>query len=502
MATLLIPRNSDAENITVSIDSLSGAANATLFKEFDPSMEMWQLEQQIPGNKISSWPYVQNTCNQKIKTIDASDIYVIFDGGINNITVSTEATPSGGEPELDTTFVSSLHRHILNSGNDFTYTYSKLPVNGKGTDGKTYVYSYGIREVSNPNGFAFNTYIDAGVNESDTTDTIKASNPATDVTVKNVKTAPEKGGLKLTKNVTVNGESTTAQMADGEYEFTVTSGEGIDPVVHKTVTIKVERGAATKYKLDNGAFTSLPDDKFVVIDELEPGQYTITETIPTNGTVLSKINGNTTEQNSTVVTVAPGEVIEADATAVFTNDYQTTDFEFTKEWRNSSDETIDNWEDNVAINVTVKRKIGVQGTAENVGSYVVTKTSNGFTITKGDNDPTLVNENDTFNFKLSDLPKNGKIGNDTGAYTYFAVETEAVEGYKDPEYSNPSATTPEKWTPSDEGALNGGKIINKPVESYELPHTGGIGTVIFYVLGSILVIGGGIYFISRRRAMK
>lgn len=36
----------------------------------------------------------------------------------------------------------------------------------------------------------------------------------------------------------------------------------------------------------------------------------------------------------------------------------------------------------------------------------------------------------------------------------------------------------------------------------ELPHTGGIGTTIFYILGSILVIGGGIYFISRRRAMK
>lgn len=36
----------------------------------------------------------------------------------------------------------------------------------------------------------------------------------------------------------------------------------------------------------------------------------------------------------------------------------------------------------------------------------------------------------------------------------------------------------------------------------ELPMTGGIGTTIFYILGAILVIGGGIYFISRRRAMK
>ena len=36
----------------------------------------------------------------------------------------------------------------------------------------------------------------------------------------------------------------------------------------------------------------------------------------------------------------------------------------------------------------------------------------------------------------------------------------------------------------------------------ELPKTGGIGTTIFYVLGSILVICGGIYFIGRRRARR
>ena len=35
----------------------------------------------------------------------------------------------------------------------------------------------------------------------------------------------------------------------------------------------------------------------------------------------------------------------------------------------------------------------------------------------------------------------------------------------------------------------------------ELPMTGGIGTTIFYVLGSILVIAGGIYFAARRRIM-
>ena len=40
-------------------------------------------------------------------------------------------------------------------------------------------------------------------------------------------------------------------------------------------------------------------------------------------------------------------------------------------------------------------------------------------------------------------------------------------------------------------------VSNEP--GVELPHTGGIGTTIFYILGSILVIGGSIYFVSRRR---
>jgi LPXTG-motif cell wall-anchored protein len=36
----------------------------------------------------------------------------------------------------------------------------------------------------------------------------------------------------------------------------------------------------------------------------------------------------------------------------------------------------------------------------------------------------------------------------------------------------------------------------------ELPHTGGIGTTIFYVLGSLLVITGGIFLIARRRMAR
>ena len=42
-----------------------------------------------------------------------------------------------------------------------------------------------------------------------------------------------------------------------------------------------------------------------------------------------------------------------------------------------------------------------------------------------------------------------------------------------------------------------GKIQN--TQGTELPSTGGIGTTIFYVLGTILVLGAGILLVTRRR---
>ena len=46
----------------------------------------------------------------------------------------------------------------------------------------------------------------------------------------------------------------------------------------------------------------------------------------------------------------------------------------------------------------------------------------------------------------------------------------------------------------------GFKIGNVP--GAELPHTGGIGTTVFYILGSIFVIAGAVYFIARRRIVN
>ena len=112
-------------------------------------------------------------------------------------------------------------------------------------------------------------------------------------------------------------------------------------------------------------------------------------------------------------------------------------------------------------------------------------------------------DDSTFTFKISDLPKNGMIGSDEGEYTYFVTE-DTVSGYRDASYSNPSVSSDGgevSWILSDEYALNNGKIINKPENSVELPHTGGPGTRALTILGVMLIAlaGAGLVLRKRRR---
>ena len=88
--------------------------------------------------------------------------------------------------------------------------------------------------------------------------------------------------------------------------------------------------------------------------------------------------------------------------------------------------------------------------------------------------------------------------------TYVLRETKAPDGY------NPAddTTVPEDVLVEITGtitdvakAIEGDKGVETSVNltGTELPSTGGIGTIIFYVLGSLLVIGCGIVLISRKR---
>ena len=95
-----------------------------------------------------------------------------------------------------------------------------------------------------------------------------------------------------------------------------------------------------------------------------------------------------------------------------------------------------------------------------------------------------------YNFKIENLA----FASEYGKYTYFAEETNPqLVGYLAPSYTNTSAST------GANAAYESGTIINKQEGSYELPSTGGSGTRLFTILGSILILGAGALLWRRRK---
>ena len=184
------------------------------------------------------------------------------------------------------------------------------------------------------------------------------------------------------------------------------------------------------------------------------------------------------------------EATEEDPLVITNSD---TDLKFTKEWVAGDGSGTTEWPAEQPITVTLHRKAGATVDTAYEYSYTMTRHvsdsgEESFTIEKDDADAPDISRvgNEAYTFKTGALAPVNTSGQE---YTYYV--TEEADGYQ----------TSYKGT-GDDFAVDGGTIINTPEDAVELPHTGGIGTVIFYVLGSILVIGGGIYFISRRRAMK
>lgn len=78
--------------------------------------------------------------------------------------------------------------------------------------------------------------------------------------------------------------------------------------------------------------------------------------------------------------------------------------------------------------------------------------------------------------------------------TYTLIETKAPDGYNK---SGDVQFTINERDYTAENLIKEATVINK--EGPELPSTGGIGTTIFYVIGSLLVIGAAILLIAKRR---
>ena len=451
----------------------------------------------------TGWKSTGGTYNVTIPSDYAGNEFVITSDNATVIYVSNVIDKTGRKKEMETAVDDGIAKTVtLSDSNSWKeYVRDLIRVDKDGN-----VYSYYVTETScTPQPIAVVYTDDIGK------DAEHAVSGDADIEVTNV-VEELKGSLKFKKEVEVGGvglaglSDASKALANGEFTFTIT-GPGTKTTVNKTVKIKVEDGIATQYSLDNNGFIDLPpSDKYVVISGLDEGDYTITETATGNMVLKDITRGDedtdavSTADRKVVVHVTGGEEAPADASAaaaIFTNNRELTDFEVTKEWRNESDQPVAEWKKD--IKVKVQRKIGTSGSPETVGEYTIKKTENGFEITRSSSDsPELKNKEGTFTFKIENLPKQGS----SGQYIYFATETEAVDGYKDATYRNPSQTESGTETTSETCAFNGGTIINTPLDAYQLPSTGGPGTRFYYSLGIAFIAMAGIILFIKRKEMR
>ena len=164
---------------------------------------------------------------------------------------------------------------------------------------------------------------------------------------------------------------------------------------------------------------------------------------------------------------------------------ETKAFEFTKIWKDMGNQTIP-WPENLNIEITMNARTDESEKA--LADVKVTldplNLPQGWTVTTKDDKTTFHTTG------LDAVTENGK------ELTYYVVESK-INGYQDPSYAmqdgNPIVNRKE--------ARNGEQIINRPEEAVSLPSTGGFGTRIFSILGSILILGAGVLLWRRRRTI-
>ena len=210
-----------------------------------------------------------------------------------------------------------------------------------------------------------------------------------------------------------------------------------------------------------------------------------TLTITANGTAVAE-GSTTATANATSAKVETGGEYP---TATFVNKYeQTTDFEFSKIWNDIGSQPT-TWPTGATITVTMNAYTDTSQKA--IDDVQVTLSADGSAagVTPAWTATTSA-EGTVTTFKVEGLPKY----KDGIELHYYLIETQ-VTGYKEPSYADKDGN----GLINVGKATNGQQIINTPEGGYELPSTGGPGTRLFTILGSILILGAGVLLWRRRR---
>lgn len=193
--------------------------------------------------------------------------------------------------------------------------------------------TYCLFETGPPEGFVglaepITFTLDAGGIHCDTLTFSTSADQEADYEAVIVNKREKFGALEITKSVIVNGETTLTTLADGEYFFTITDGNGL-PATGMVNGAPIEDGKVMVTVTNGEANT-------VRVTDLPVGTYTVSEDTPNNGTLPVKIN-NTAVSGGTGSTEVQ---IEEDQAAVvsFSNNldltipFETREIYVKKEW--------------------------------------------------------------------------------------------------------------------------------------------------------------------------
>ena len=280
--------------------------------------------------------------------------YTVVLKGVSETPVSISDFFDTSILELDTSKEGEINHLRIWGGNQYTQDAGGLPVlytdNSNGIiltadtvpmqmDGSYYPYYKIIYYLSIKEGVDLSALTTANGGVYELSNTVLWGDYESSFSYKNI----IYGSIKLTNLVTVNGESTEGNLADGTYEFKI-KGPGDNGEVSKTVTITVINGQTASATVD-GQSADIDSDGYVEVEELIPGEYVITETAPTNGTSLVGQN----DKKVTVEAGKSGSDVSKDARASFTNNINVRDIEVYKKWVNV--DKSDTWPEGITVDI-------------------------------------------------------------------------------------------------------------------------------------------------------
>ena len=234
----------------------------------------------------------------------------------NQFSFTISAESDAPLPETKTVYAGTDGKVVFG---DMSYPASLFDDVTAGDDGKkTITYTYTVAEVL-PEGVNAENPIKDGIRYDTEPKTVEITavydpatgaitvNPAT-ATVSTSFTNEQLGALKLTKKVTVNGTTPNDDneaLTNGTYEFTVAGvADTATKDYSQTVSITFQDGKATSYKIGDEVTEIQEGEQTedftwgVVLKDLTPGDYIITEIGPENGTTLTGITGGVAQNPS------------------------------------------------------------------------------------------------------------------------------------------------------------------------------------------------------------